>query len=86
MVRTAVRLFFFTALVPLLVSRLWAKDPGEYKIGDAAQEDIITPIPLVVIDAEATKILRQKEVERVPVYLRFDSKAADEAEQTFDST
>jgi 7TM-HD extracellular protein len=86
MVRAAARFFLFTAFIPLLISRLWANDPGEYKVGDAAQEDIITPIPLVVIDAEATKALRQKEAEKAPVYLRFYPKAADEAGQMFEAT
>ena len=86
MVRAAARFFLLAAFIPVLISRLWAGDPGEYKIGDTAREDIITPIPLVVIDAEATQVLRQKEAEKVPVYLRSYSKAADEAGQTFDST
>ena len=53
----------------------------DYKEGDTAKEDIITPVPLVVIDPEATETLKRKEASRVPVICRYYTNAAAEAER-----
>src|SRR5260370_9380353 len=68
------------ALALLLIPNLPAADLPDYKVGDTATQDIVAPIPLVVIDAEATEALKQKEGSRVPVICRYYTNAADEAE------
>ena len=50
---------------------LSAKDLAAYRIGDAAEEDIVTPIRLVVINPETSAALKQKEAERSPIFFRF---------------
>ena len=42
----------------LALSSLSAKPLADYQVGDRAEEDIVTPTPLVVIDAEATALLK----------------------------
>jgi hypothetical protein len=64
-------------------SSLLAKELAGYKIGDRAEEDITTPAALVVIDAEATAVLKEKEGERVPVIFRFYPWALDQATAAF---
>ncbi len=51
-----------------------------YQIGDKATEDIVTPVALVVLNAERTKALRQQEANRVPAIFRYYPKTIDEAE------
>jgi hypothetical protein len=63
----------------LSAASLDARELSEYKIGDRVEEDISTLTTLVVIDPEATAVLKEKEGERVPVIFRFHPKAADEA-------
>ena len=57
-----------------------------YKIGDKAEEDIVAPVRLVVIDPEATDALKERESQRVPVIYRFYPRAIDEVESAFHST
>jgi hypothetical protein len=68
---------FFAAAAP-------AKDLAEYRIGDPVTEDIITPVPLMVVDPVATAALKAKEAQRVPVILRFNTAAAPAAEAGLD--
>ncbi len=62
----------------------------EYKIGDVAAEDIVAPVPLVVVDLERTEALRQKEAQRVPAIYLFFPEVREEVEaklrQTFYET
>jgi 7TM-HD extracellular len=51
-----------------------------YQAGDVAREQVVTPEPLVVIDAEQTAALRQKEALRFPVVCRFDASQAETAD------
>lgn len=37
----------------------------DYKLGDVAEADVITPVPLLVLNPEATEILKQKVAEQV---------------------
>jgi hypothetical protein len=57
----------------------------DYQVGETAREDIITPMPLVVIDAEATEALKKKEAFRVPVICRYYTNALDEALRDLDA-
>ncbi|MEY4385719.1 MAG: hypothetical protein RLY20_1002 [Verrucomicrobiota bacterium] len=44
----------------------------DYKIGDIATNDVITPVPLSVLNAEATAMLKQRESVRVPMVFRYN--------------
>lgn len=70
-----------TALVCLLALPLFAKPPGDYRVGETVEEDIATPVALRVVDAAATEALRAKEVARVPVIYRFVVGAPEAAER-----
>jgi hypothetical protein len=66
----------FAVITLLSFSSLSAKELAAYKIGDRTEEDIVTPSLLVVIDSEATAVLKEKEGERVPVIFRFYPQAS----------
>lgn len=53
-----------------------AKELTEYRIGDRIDNDIVTPLPLMVVDPAATEALKEKEIQRIPVVFRFDKSAA----------
>ena len=53
-----------------------ARDLAEYRVGDKVAENIITPVPLMVVDPTATEALKEKESQRIPVIFRFDKTAA----------
>jgi hypothetical protein len=52
----------------------------DYKLGDIAQEDVITPVSLTVQNAEATEELKRREASRVQMIFRVNPVAAREAE------
>jgi hypothetical protein len=83
MVKPAIHFFSCLAITFLAASNVPAK---EYKIGDNAEEDITAPARLVVIDAEATDALKEKEAQKVPVIYRYYARALDEVETAFHST
>lgn len=53
----------------------------DYQLGETLAQDLVAPVPLTVVDAEATEALKLKEAQRTPVILRFDPAAADKAEE-----
>jgi hypothetical protein len=65
------RLAFVLTL--LCVPVLCAKDLATYRVGDAAEADIVTPVALDVIDPVATAALKSAEMTRTPVIFRFCS-------------
>lgn len=72
---------FSRTVLPLLfllgfVSIAPAKDVADYRIGDQVIENIVTPVPLMVVDPAATDALKEKESQRIPVVFRFDKTAA----------
>jgi hypothetical protein len=83
MVKEAHYFSTFAVITLLSISSLSAKQLADYKIGDRVEEDITTPAELVVIDAEATAALKEKEGERVPVIFWFYPRAIDEATAAF---
>ncbi len=85
MVSRALRSLSIAAILLSSIATLRAKDPATYQIGDRAEEDIVTPVQLTVIDVSATKVLKQREGERVPVHMRFYTNSAAEAEAAFRS-
>jgi hypothetical protein len=58
----------------------------DYKIGDRAEEDIVCPSPMVVVDNDATEVLKEKEARRVPVVYRYYPHVIDEVETAFHAT
>lgn len=81
--RAASQIFLFILTVTLVAESPPPKASSDYKIGETAAEDIITPFSLIVIDRDATEQLREQEAQRIPVIFLFNSRAADEAEADF---
>jgi membrane-associated HD superfamily phosphohydrolase len=50
------------------------------KLGDVAAEDIVTPVPLVVLDPEATDALKEKVAQQSPSIVRYTPQTASEVE------
>ncbi|HEX2853626.1 MAG TPA: hypothetical protein VHO24_10330 [Opitutaceae bacterium] len=77
------RAFFSGAL---FVAGLWfplhpagAANP-DYKLGDVATEDVITPVPLVVPNPEATEALKKKMASQINFVVRITPQSAEDAE------
>ncbi len=63
----------------LVTAALGAEPPAllEYRVGDQAEADIVTPVPLVVFDPIRTETLRKAEAQRVnPIFRHFPFAAA----------
>ena len=75
-----VNVFRRTTLTTFVCSQLLftasARDLAEYRVGDKLGENIVTPVPLMVVDPAATEALKEKESLRIPVIFRFDKTAA----------
>lgn len=52
----------------------------DYKLGEVAIEDVITPVSLLVMNQEATEVLKQRVAEQVPVVVRHTPQSAAEVE------
>jgi len=69
---------------------LRAQEPTSHRIGDTISDDILTPVPLQVMNPEATVEFRQKQGLRVPAICRYETGAAEETErrlgEAFDRT
>jgi hypothetical protein len=52
----------------------------DYRLGDIAAQDVATPVPLLVVNPEATEALKQSVAKQIPFIVRHQPKAADEAE------
>jgi hypothetical protein len=70
-------LVFCAAVLPFSAARAAVPD---YKLGDVATDDVITPVPLLVVNPEATDALRQKVSQQVVLIVRHLPQAAAEAE------
>ena len=75
MVKSFSRLLPATLFLAILLP-VAAKEITEYRIGDRVDADIITPLPLMVVDPAETDALKEKEAQRIPVVFRFDKSAA----------
>jgi hypothetical protein len=72
------RLLALVALaLPIFAVRAAVPD---YKLGDVAREDVITPIPLVVPNGEATEALKQKVAQQLHLIVLQSTQAAIDAE------
>lgn len=67
------------ALVLLTAFSLRADVP-DYKLGDTAREDVITPVPLSVLNRDGTETLKNREASRIPLVFRMNTNAPAEAE------
>src|SRR5665213_2800505 len=52
----------------------------DYKLGDIATEDVITPVQLQVVNPDETEALKAKVAQQVPSIVRHTEPAAAEAE------
>lgn len=52
----------------------------DYQLGDVAVEDVVTPVPLLVINPEATEALKQRVAQQVPFIVRVATQNAAESE------
>ena len=69
------------ALAAAAVSSLSARAAvPDYKLGEIAREDVITPVPLLVVNPEATEALKQKVAQQVNPVVRHARPTAAEAE------
>lgn len=71
------------ALLGLSAFSVSARPLSAYKAGDLIESDIVTPVPLVVIDPQATAELKAREGERIPAVFRFLPEAAEESVTAF---
>lgn len=76
MVNTLRRTVITTFVCSQLICTAAAKDLAEYRVGDKVVENIVTPVPLMVVDPAATEALKEKESQRIPVIFSFDKTAA----------
>lgn len=73
MVNASTRLTIFALGFSLLSGA--AKEIADYRVGDTVTEEIVAPVPLMVVDALATAALKEKEAQRIPVIFRFNRTA-----------
>jgi 7TM-HD extracellular len=63
------------AIVGIALSGL-ASDVAEYRLGDVITNDIVTPVTMTVLDAEATQALKDKAAgQSLPMIFRYDVSA-----------
>jgi len=79
MLRHALRALVFFSLFSSLAL---LADVPDYKLGDTAQEDVVTPVALTVVNPDGTEALKKREASKVPPVFRFSAKAAEDAEAT----
>ena len=86
MVKHLKRCLLLTLITVGFISPGPAKDLAEYRLGDQIEEDVITPVSLMVIDPVATKALKDKEEYRIPVIFRYNRSALEAAETSLRDT
>src|SRR5262245_23387916 len=72
-------------LAPVLFVLLSTLSPAraavaDYKLGDVADTDVVTPVPLLVVNPEATEVLKQKASAEVRFVVRHAPDVVKEAE------
>jgi hypothetical protein len=50
-----------------------AADLPAYRLDDIVRDDVITPMRLTVVDAEATRERQSKEARKIPMHVRYDT-------------
>ncbi len=77
MLRAFIVLAAFLATVAL---PLRSEPLPDYKLGDVASEDVVTPVPLLVVNPEASEALKQKVALQVHFIVRHTPETAGEIE------
>lgn len=72
--------YFILAVAGLSFRLTVAAAMPDYKAGEVAAEDVITPIRLLVANPEATDTLKHEVADRIPVVMRRTTPSAAEAE------
>lgn len=60
--------------------------PPDYKLGDVATEEVVTPVPLLVVNPEATEALKQKIAQQTLLIVRQSPSQTTEAESELRQT
>ena len=76
-VRTALAVLVTALVLQLQSARAAVPD---YKLGDVAESDVITPVALLVVNPEATEVLKQRVAQEVRFVVRFAPQTTAEAE------
>ena len=63
-----------------------ARELADYRLGDQVEEDVVTPVALMVVDPIATKALKDKEEYRIPAIFLYDKSALATAEANLRDT
>jgi hypothetical protein len=83
MVKAAHQLPLACAIALLSVSLLHGKDLAAYRVGDTAEEDVVTPVQLDVIDPDATAARKAEEALKTPAIFRSYPDTAAQVENEF---
>jgi membrane-associated HD superfamily phosphohydrolase len=83
MMKMARRIGLICVLMLLCVPVLCAKDSAAFRVGDVAEEDIVTPVALDVIDPAATAALKSAEAMRTPAIFRVCSDVTNALAKNF---
>jgi hypothetical protein len=73
------------ALLAALASRTTAGTMPDYRVGDIAKEEVVTPIRLAVVDQAQSAALKNREAARVPVIFRYYTNAFAESQANLQS-
>lgn len=73
--------FLFRKWLPVIASLAFilaasAKELADYRLGDIVSEEVVAPMPLMVVDPGATTALKEKESLRIPVVFRLEKTVA----------
>jgi hypothetical protein len=79
-VRAECLAIFFCLLLPSATRAALTLAVPQYKMGETATVDVVSPLHLIVINHERTEKLRLQEAERLSPIFRFYPAAADEAD------
>ena len=83
MVKAAHQLPLACVIALISASLLHAKDLATYRVGDTAEEDVATTVPLDVIDPDATAARKAEEAVRTPAIFRSYPDTAAQVENEF---
>jgi hypothetical protein len=86
MVRRAASLVLLASLAQFLPAQPAsppAPQPAAYQIGDRAAQDVITPMPLMVVDQAATEALRAQAAQQIPPFFCYYPIKTEEAVSEF---
>jgi hypothetical protein len=62
----------------VIISRIPLSSLPEYHVGDTVRTDIMTPVPLTVVDPERTRQLQEEEAKKISPVFRYDQGVAEQ--------